>query len=323
MALASTDWKDYKSTTVDETSSNGGPQSWTQIVSGLAENLFPALTEAEQTAGGTWYRKLFRRAQSSTDAPGYSTYTFVKAPTDADDILVFFVADDDWTQGDVTGSERVYGAGSLESDVSSGTTIVVTVEDWSSYEIFADTDKIVLWDGTKERIYTVSGAPSPSGDDITLTLSTAISESWSASNTYVASMYSGGTVEPTIDNVVETTSAGTWDESAIVPHSVGSYEGTVTLTFTSATAFDADIDGTSIGSGNVSSDFEPVNSDTSTKYFTIPSSSWGGTWASAETVEFDLHPPVLIFALLRYVPAGVSPEAGNTATLRTLFQTST
>lgn len=321
MSLQTTEWKTYKSAVISDTSANGGEQSWNESVSDVEENVFPDLEEDEQTSGGTWYRKLFARAQSPNDDKGYRCRFWLAAPTAADDLLVFWPTTHASTQGDITGSERLYGAGQLKTDVSSGTTIVVTVEDWASHPIFEDGDEIYLKDSTKTRHYEISGTPSPSGNDITLTLSTSIAESWAAADTYVASIYDAGIVEPSIGTVVKTTSSGTFDEAQVVPYSIGSYEGTITLTFTSATAFDADIDGTGIGSGNISADFEPTNTDTSTAYLKIPSSAWGGTWANGETVEIPLHPPAVPRWEKRVVPASVSPLEANEREIRISYKT--
>ncbi len=59
MAVVATDIKFRKSAIVTDTGSNGGRKSQTEVVSGTKHNLFPRITDAERTAGGTRYRKEF------------------------------------------------------------------------------------------------------------------------------------------------------------------------------------------------------------------------------------------------------------------------
>lgn len=320
MSLTAAQCKTYRSEEVSDTSTNGGAQSWNESVSGVEENVWPNLEESEQTSGGIWYRKVFWRADSPNDDPAYDVRAWLKGPTDADDILYFWPTTHASIQGDITGSERLYGAGNLKTDVSSGITIVVTVEDASNL-IFYDGDKIYLSDSTKTRVYEITGTPSIAGSDVTITLTTSIVESWAAADTIVASVYEAGTVGPSLDNVVKTTTSGTLTESSIVVHSQGVEEEDLELTFSSSIAFDVTMGGVSIGSGTTGSDFTGVNPANSENVLTIPSSAWGGTWAIGETVDGDLHSPTVPRWEKRIVPASVTPLASNSRTIRHSFQT--
>ncbi len=75
----------------------------------------------------------------------------------------------------------------------------------------------------------------------------------------------------------------------------GSVEDTITLTFTSGTDFDASGDYLGdIGSGNIDSDFDPINPNTGTPYFTVRAAGWGGTWVSGDTMVFEVEPPSIL-----------------------------
>lgn len=68
MAVAATDLKEYKSTTVDDTDNCGGAISANEVISGVDNNLFPDITGAEAQSGVTKYRKCFRKNTHATDS---------------------------------------------------------------------------------------------------------------------------------------------------------------------------------------------------------------------------------------------------------------
>ena len=136
------------------------------------------------------------------------------------------------TQGDLTGSERIYGAGTLKTTVTAGgSTLVVTVEDASLTGIFQNGDKIRVTDkatptsgtGNEEEL-TISGAPVVSGLDVTITTSTTLANGYTAGLTYISSVYYPSTdLAGVVDNWVET-GAFTYDEATypVLVDSIGS-----------------------------------------------------------------------------------------------------
>jgi hypothetical protein len=315
-------WKSYHAAEVSAAGTNGGVQSWNEIASGVEDALFPLLEEADLTSGITQYRKVF--ARNDSDDVAYNARVWLSSgPTAGDDRVRWWPTDHDSVQSGITGSERRYGAADLKTDVSSGTTIVVTLEETADSVLFQDGDLIYLYDATSAqlRAYTISGSPSPSGYDLTITLSSAITESWTAANTIVASVYEPGDLETSIDNVVKTTTSGTLDEAQIVVHGAGVEEEELEVIFSSATAFDVTMGGTAIGSGTVAGDFTGTNPDHgSANVVTIPSSAWGGTWAAAETVTGDLHIAGFPRWEERIVPAGATAPTGNIADIAISYQ---
>jgi hypothetical protein len=317
------DWKSYYSAEVSSEDTNGGEQSWNEIPSGVEDALFPLLEESDLISGVTQYRKVFAR-NDSDDVPYNARMWLSSGPTAGGDRVRMWPATAwDDTQGDLTGSERKYGAADLKNDVSSGTTIVVTLQDTGFADLYQDGDLIYLYDSSIPQLatYTISGAPSLAGYDLTITLTSAIIESWTAANTIVASVYESGNLAPTIDNVVKTTTSGTLDEGQIVVHGAGVEEEELEVTFSSPTAFDVTMGGTAIGSGTVSGDFTGTNPDNgSANVVTIPSSAWGGTWAVGETVTGDLHVPGIALWEERIVPAGATAPSGNIADVAISYQ---
>lgn len=325
MSISTADVKAYQAA-ANGGSPNGGRQSWVQVVSSLVGNLYPEITESEQTAGFDLYRKLFRRFQDASDQSASTVRHTLGPPTDADDAVYMFEAasmTDEET--DLTGSERLYGSGYLNADVSAGATQIKVLLEDPTKTIFADGDLILIDDGTNTDWLTITGTPSLSGSELTIDTTTQVLHNYAtADSTVVYSVVESGTVEASISGVVETTTSGTFDEASVVPHDIGSEYDTITLTFTSATAFDAaGANLGALGSGTVSSSFAPNNPSSpgpGSALFTIPSAVWGGTWATGETVVFVLNPPATALWLRRIAAAGASSAPGNTVTLTTHYE---
>jgi len=317
MAISSSELKWFKSLTVGDTSANGGKMSANESVSNIKNNVFPDVTEAERTAGKTRYRKLFAKVANDDDDTLFSGKIHATEHTPSNDYIVMFAATQVDTQADITGSERLYGGGGLTSDVSAGATAFdVTVED-TSLILFITADTVWIGDGTNEE-YFENVTISKTGTTVTITLDTGdqLANSYTVAGGAVgASVYEPGDILGSYDNWAETSSAGTYDESANPPEidNIGSIEETWTLTFTSATAFDCSgAAAGAVGSGNISGDFSPNNTDWTKPYFILRAAGWGGTWASGDTIVFQTHPAAQAMWFKEVVPAGSSAYSNNT-----------
>jgi hypothetical protein len=75
MAIDPAELKWYRSTTVDDTTSNGGViNTGAEITTNSAENIFPDVTNAQRVTGVTQYRKIFlynNNADTYTDILGW------------------------------------------------------------------------------------------------------------------------------------------------------------------------------------------------------------------------------------------------------------
>lgn len=323
MTILSSEVKFYNPQVRDDSASNGGRMTASENVDNVANNVWPHVDEAERTAGSDKYRKLFTKLNNANDEPLYDVRQYLAKPTPGDDLLFLFAGTQTDTQGDLTGSENLYGAGTLDTSLSGGeSSIDVLVEDWANYPIFRDGDEIVIWKGADSEdpdayeFLTLSGAPSAVGNVVTLTLAGTVGGAYTAGSAWVASTLSRGTVQAMLGTVAVTSGAGTLDDAQIVPHNLGAVEDTITLTFTSSTAFDAvgAVLG-SLGSGSVLSNWEPTNPNTGTGYLLIPSAAWGGTFVAGDTVSIPLHPAALPHWERRVVPAGAAVIAAFTRDL--------
>lgn len=320
MTILSSELKAFYPATISDAAGNGGRISFNAITSAALQNVFPHVFRAERLAGSTKHRKIFYRAANDADETLFAPSLRLHAPTAGGDYVYFRVGSQRNTQGDLTGYERKYGVGMLKTTVTAGgTTLVVTVEAAALTGIFQDGDTICITDkatpsgtGNEEEL-TISGTPTVSGLDVTITTTTALSNGYTAALTFVASVYSPGDLVATVDNWVET-GAGTYDESTspVVLDHIGTAEQTWTLTFTDATNYTVVGDTVgSVGSGTVGADFAPINSAVSKPYFTLRSSGWGGTWAAGNTIVFQTHPNAIPIWETRVVPANCPSMAGN------------
>ena len=314
MAISDAELKRYKATTITDTTANGGKMSAVESVSGVKNNIFPDVSEAERTAGVTRYRKMFGKVANDADLTLSSPKLHFTQVTPADDYVVLFAATQTDTQNDITGSERLYGAGTLKTNVSAGgTSFVVTLE--ADVIVFVNADMVWIGDGVNSE-YHDNVTISKSSLDITITLDSGdqLANDYTTTATIGASVYEPSDVEGSIASWSETSGSGTFDESGhpVVVDNIGGIEESWTLTFTSSTAFG--VSGATVGSvgtGTISGDFEPSNSDFTKPYFKLPSAGWGGTWANAETLTFTTHPASAPYWMKEVVSAGAASYADN------------
>lgn len=316
---------------VNETVNNGGRMSIASVTSGVKNNVWPDVPQAERTAGSVKYRKLFIKIANDDDLALIDPKVFIETYTPGDDTVVMMTGtqtDTQWAADDYT---RFYGAGDLDADVSSGvSTIDVNVEPGNASagdNIFqnGDTIRISSQDGVTNPVGTTefllldaTTGVSWNGDKATLTFDSGVTlaNSYVAADTRVGSVVIPSTVGVTFDTWAESSGSGTYDETTYPPvlDAISSVEQDWTLTFSDATNFtcSGDTIGSS-GSGSIGGgDFAPNNADFAAPYFTLTDSGgWGGTWANGDTVSFTTHPASVPIWLKRTVPAGADSLSGN------------
>lgn len=309
-----------KSAVITDTDANGGRMTKTAVVDGARNALFPHFSIAERTAGKTRYRKFFYHVANDDDLPLLDGLLSVTAPTLAGDRVTIFAATWDDTQADIPASPDRYGAATLSGNHAAGLgTLSVTLED-AGQVIFRVGDQIRIWDGEDPdsgEIHTVT-AVSKVGTAVTLTLAdTIFNEFGFASGSPVCSLLDCGEVaaDVTVDDV--TSEGGDLSAAAVTVDSIGTIAQTVTLTFTSATAFSAvsDVMG-SLGTGNISTAFAPSNPDYAKPYFTVPSAAWDGSWEAGDTATLTTTPAAVPFWAELICPAGATGHPDNDVTFR-------
>lgn len=313
MPLLSSELKLYKSAIWNDGASNGGKMSSVLLGSGVKNAWFPDVPESERAAGSTKYRKAFWKAANAANIAAVNPRFFVETRTPGADALLFFPGTQTDTEADLTGTERLYGAGVLNAAVTAGaTSIQVLVED-AAFNIFRAGDEIRLSSKTsvddstnpEEFLIIDTGGVSYAGNVATLQLTTAVANSYSTpSAAKVASCYKPATLRATADNFAKSSTNGTYNLTyAPIGYAIGGIEETWTLTFTSATAFT--ITGASVGSvgsSTTSSTVQPNNAAFSSPYFQIPAGFFTGTWATGDTFTFQTHPAARALWVKRVVP---------------------
>ena len=323
MTVLSSEIKLFKPVEVSDLATNGGELGPTQIVSNVANNVFPDVSESQRDAGDISYRKLFVKVENPSQEALQNTFLYLEQVTPGDDMVTIFAGTQEDIQGDITtdgetDTETHYGVGTLDSTIPAGaTSIDVLVEDAAAETIFRANDKIRISDipnlgaaGNEEIriIDTVSYA----GNVATIAFANALANGYSAADTHVSSAL------PVFDIVagfsgfsVASAGNGDYNSSNLTLDSVGTVQDQWTVTFTDGTNFDVvgDVTG-AVGSGTVSGSFSPSNPDGG-DFFTLGSAGWSGTFGSGDTVTFTTTPAAKSFWMKRNVPAGAAAIASN------------
>jgi len=321
MPILGAELKLYKSLVVTNDATNGGRVSANEIADAVKNSIFPDVSESQRTAGFNDKRKVHYKIANDADLVANNVKSWLPDITPGGSRVTMSESTATQTQGDLTGAERKYGVARLNVDVSAGATvIVVDAETGSAADtIFQAGDALFIKEGVNEEFVTIDvGGVSWSSEQATITLTAGLLNSYTAAgNAAISSVLESATVQISLDNWVEASTAGTYDEAGnpVVLDNIGSIEQIWTLTFSDATSFTVVGDTVgSVGSGTVGADFAPNNADFTKPYFTLASAGFAGTWANGETIVFQTHPAAVDYFLHRDIPAGTGSLASdNTA----------
>ncbi len=322
MTIQATDIKMYKSQNISNSAAtNGGRRSANEVVSGVNNNIFPDLSQAERVAGLTSMRKVFCKNTHSAGDILNNARLFIENYTQGDDAVVFHVGDHTGMESALTGTEKLYGCGKLDADVSAGATAINVLIENSAIQFFANGDVIRISDKAtigatgNEEFITVSTV-SYAGSVATVNLTTPLANAYLATAARVANVYAAGDVSATVGTpVVATVDNGDFSAGAganLFGSNPGTIADTFTLTFTGATAFTCSgVYSGSLGTGNTLSDFAPVNPENGYPYFTLKAAGFSGIWGIGDTLTFSTVPSDVAIWCKRVVPAGATAISGN------------
>ena len=329
--MLDTDIKTYHAAEVSALATNGGRMGINEVISGVVNNVWPHVPRAERLAGAVLHRKLFDKAADDTDGTLLAAQKWIDRPTLGEDLIVAFAGTQTDTQGDLSGSERKYGAAYIKTDIAaSGSTFTVTVEDASLASgpdaIFQDGDPIRFTDkltpdavAGNEEFLTISGVPTVVGLDVTITVAEVIANGYAViDEARVMSIMDKGDIKCSVDTFLVTAAGtGAYDDSTypIICDNIGTVEDAITLQFTDATHYTVTgSSGIAYGSGDTATDFIPMNGDFSKPYFTLLAAGFSGTFAAGDTITWNIHPAAFAYWLRRTVPAGCASLANNKVT---------
>jgi len=323
MPVVASELKMYRSLLVSDTAgSNGGRMSTNEVVTGLSNNIMPDVPQAERLAGSIKYRKVFYRNTNAANLPLLSASIFMDKYTQGDDAVYFFPATQTDLQSAITGAEVKYGVAKLDANKTAGATSLVVLLEDPSIPIFLNGDKIRVSNKATvdaagdEDIVTISGAPSLVGSLLTINFTPALTFSYLESNTRVSKIYTVGDVKPAYSGQSVTSSLGTCDFAQLAMTNLGTIYDVWTVTFSSPTAYSVTgVNSGSVGTGNRSGDFAPLNPASGVPYFTLPAAAIGGTFAASDTINFTTSPAAVPLWVRRDVPGGASAIVGNSFSL--------
>jgi hypothetical protein len=311
----------------------GGVPGYTQAASNSGGNLISLALPSDLVAGRTEYRKMsFRVAAADNSSLVESFLRMWDQVSGAYAYASWFPCSRRLLNSEITGSEEKYGAGVLKFAVAStDTTIVVSVRHSSlasgADAIFAAGKKIAVClasqgptaDTALQSYAVVSGAPSVAGLDVTINLAAPIGAAYAAGSR-VQSYPTPVDIKTAYANVVKTSASGVFTAASMVLDNIGTPTCSVAGTFTSATTFTATCDfpggvvtagSSALGTGSITAAFAPVNRFNSRPVLTLPVGIFSGTWASGDTVEFDLDSADYCLMVKHVVPAAAASVAGD------------
>lgn len=323
MTIVASELKTLKAEVNNSTSANGGRVGLIEAVSGVSNAFFPVANNAERVAGRTWYSKRFYKVANAANESLANAYMVLDNPTPGDDKILLFAGTQTNTQGDLTGSELKYSAGLLANAVAiAATTLIVNVDASAGADnIFRDGMRIRVTDKAtpdsltgNESILTISGVPGVVGDQVTITVAAPGFDVGYSAGAKVSGIMEVGTVGCSVNNVVVTSAGGDYDNVnfPITGNNIGCIEDSITLTFTSGSAFNitSALLG-SLGSGSIGAGASPTNPDYAVDYWVVDSAGFTGTFLAGDTITFDTHPANVPFFLKQVIPPNCASLAGN------------
>lgn len=322
MSITSSELVFRRSAEVSDLSTNGGRITSTPIISGIKNNLFPNVPQAERTAGSVKYRKAFLHVANDDSLALIAPKIFLMAPTLADDRVTIFLGTNTNTQAAITGSEQQYGAGTLNANATLGATTCQVLVEAAADALFKNgmtvriSDRQTIDGIGNEQYVVLSADASYSGNVATLTFTgTPLAYNFAAATpSYASSCITPADIQATVTDWALTSGAGTFDSVnfPVQPHGIGSIEQLWTMLWTSPTSYTVSGDTVgAIGTGTINTNFVPANPAYSKPFFTIPSAAFGGTFANGNSASFRTHPASAPIWYKRTVPAGATSLSNN------------
>ncbi len=230
MALVDTALKFYQCTTWTEGATHGGAVNTSaEITSGVSQNIFDNVTDAERSSGVTMYRKVFFRNENADSYNG--TKAWIQTNTPSTDTAV-----------------TISGAGSVSVQGTDTVVPTTTFTFAASSSVTASAD-CHLQLAVGEKIYNSEDAntfaqviTAISSDGLTITLASAYTGTTGATKTAKVMAATDNTYSTAVDeangialgNLVQNASIGLWVKLVVNASSSGYTDDTFTLRFTNS-----------------------------------------------------------------------------------------
>ena len=151
---------------------NGGRMAFSQLVSGVKNNLFPDVSQSERLAGAVKWRKAFIHVNSAQDTALLNVRLFLDSLTPGGDFVVFQPGTQTDTEDQIVG--RPYGIGTLYAPIVGGAVQIQVACEHNAEYASADyaplnpatgtpyfTIKAIAWAGTFQTNDTVTFVTQP------------------------------------------------------------------------------------------------------------------------------------------------------------------
>jgi hypothetical protein len=311
-----------------QTTAHGGKMDWqSEVPNAVLSAFISDFTQAERTAGATRWYKIFLHNADDGNLAATDVLAYLSKTLTGDYVASLKSATLSNTYNDVSAA-RKFGVGTLATALSPGDSTIVIDTRGAAYAHFQNGDEIIIHNkagagntgvddntGAIEK-HVISGAPVWNGDEVTITLVGQIASTFATSRTvggetvltYVASCPPSADAETSVTVQNNTSVAGTLDVNEISAPNIGAIDQTITLTFTSGTAFTAVSNdaGVTLPAGSISTTYAPLNSESGTALISIPPTAWGGTFLAGDSVQVPTTPAAFAFFLIVECPAGAS-----------------
>lgn len=314
MPILTSEIKWFRSALVSETpAANGGRMTLTEIVSGVKNNLFPDVSQAQRAAGIEHWRKAFIGIRNPASIPLMDPKVSIEVGTPGASYVLLYPGTQTDTADQVTA--RPYAFATVKTAaVANATTLVITTEvDFSAMPekpfqvgdlVRIDARATVLDTGNAE--YRRISAIAYAGDEATLTLADGLDYDW-APGAKVASVMEPDDVAASV-SVVTPTGGVTYSAAGnLTVTSLGAIQQTWTITVTDAATGALSVAGDTLGAvgqGALGATLAPANLAGGGAYFTLLAAGWGGTPANGDTITFTTSPAAIPLWYRRVVPAG-------------------
>lgn len=307
----------------DAPASNGG-RLIPSVIAGVSGAIFPDVYESERAAGSTLYRKAFYKVNNAANTPLVSPRAYVHGVAAGDHaVRVALGTQSDTEQSFLAGNPEWHGCAKLKNSALSGAASIVVAAE-SNVPIFHAGNRVLVTSkatpdavtGVEETltIQTVNTV----GSDTTITFTASLANGYSSAATYVCSLLEPANIQASVGvPAVSSGASGTVNAGGLSAHGVGAVEATITLTFSSATAFSISNNaGLTLNTtvGTVSSVTSPTG-PFSAPLFTLQPSFWSGTWQVGDTVTFALHPAAVPVWFARDIPANSTSTSSSSFSL--------
>lgn len=303
----------HRAKIVQPGAANNGGRMGIEIPSNTLGGMFPTITGAERAAGGVVRAKGFRKLGNSDNKALANARLFLFEYRPGDLHYLLLDSTFDQVEGDLSGSEPLYGCGALNSPALAGASSIDVLSPGADFDVYREGGTLALHNmvapndpqgGSIEFVTIAAGGVSYAGDVATLQLDTPLLYSYAVTRdpgdgssvmTRVSSCITRSELKGAVSQIQVTSAGGGYSsEASIIVNHIAGISQVWSLNFTSATAFTVTGDTLgAVGSGNISSALSPINAAYGFPYFQLPAGFLTGSYSAGDMFRFRTDPAAI------------------------------